>query len=414
MKQLFLLVLMFVPKLFFAQETEVNPPFNIKTITFLQNGQNVIPLFQLGDNFQLQFDDLYGNEANYYYTITHCDYDWKVSQLSKNEYLDGFDNQRIIEYHNSLNTLQVYSHYKLSFPNQFNRFRVSGNYMINILNEDREVVFSRKIIIYENLVTVPMQVKRARDVANVNYKHNLDFTIKSRDFIFQSPLQNVKVLLLQNGNFKTGITNVKPMYTLGNDLIYKYDTETQFWAGNEYLYFENKNIRVANNNISYVDSSGGLYSCYLYRNNARANNPYTYWPDINGNFMINNLSGVDNEIEADYAWVYISLSAPSFFEDKNIYVSGMFNNNVLTDEYKLEFDTKKGTFEKAILIKQGFTNYKFTIADSKGKIDEEKAIDGNFYQTENNYDALIYYRENGQRYDRVIGRGIANSVDIIN
>jgi hypothetical protein len=224
----------------------------------------------------------------------------------------------------------------------------------------------------------------------------------------------VKVLLLQNGNFKTGITNVKPMYTLGNDLIYKYDTETQFWAGNEYLYFENKNIRVANNNISYVDSSGGLYSCYLYRNNARANNPYTYWPDINGNFMINNLSGVDNEIEADYAWVYISLSAPSFFEDKNIYVSGMFNNNVLTDEYKLEFDTKKGTFEKAILIKQGFTNYKFTIADSKGKIDEEKAIDGNFYQTENNYDALIYYRENGQRYDRVIGRGIANSVDIIN
>lgn len=414
MKQLFLLVLMFVPKLFFAQETEVNPPFNIKTITFLQSGQNVIPLFQLGDNFQLQFDDLYGNEANYYYTITHCDYDWKVSQLSKNEYLDGFDNQRIIEYHNSLNTLQVYSHYKLSFPNQFNRFRVSGNYMINILNEDREVVFSRKIIIYENLVTVPMQVKRARDVANVNYKHNLDFTIKSRDFIFQSPLQNVKVLLLQNGNFKTGITNVKPMYTLGNDLIYKYDTETQFWAGNEYLYFENKNIRVANNNISYVDSSGGLYSCYLYRNNARANNPYTYWPDINGNFMINNLSGVDNEIEADYAWVYISLSAPSFFEDKNIYVSGMFNNNVLTDEYKLEFDSKKGTFEKAILIKQGFTNYKFTIADSKGKIDEEKAIDGNFYQTENNYDALIYYRENGQRYDRVIGRGIANSVDIIN
>lgn len=414
MKQLFLLVLMFVPKLFFAQETEVNPPFNIKTITFLQNGQNVIPLFQLGDNFQLQFDDLYGNEANYYYTITHCDYDWKVSQLSKNEYLDGFDNQRIIEYHNSLNTLQVYSHYKLSFPNQFNRFRVSGNYMINILNEDREVVFSRKIIIYENLVTVPMQVKRARDVANVNYKHNLDFTIKSRDFLFQSPLQNVKVLLLQNGNFKTGIINVKPMYTLGNDLIYKYDTETQFWAGNEYLYFENKNIRVANNNISYVDSSGGLYSCYLYRNVARANNPYTYWPDINGNFMINNLSGVDNEIEADYAWVYISLSAPSFFEDKNIYVSGMFNNNVLTDEYKLEFDTKKGTFEKAILIKQGFTNYKFTIADSKGKIDEEKAIDGNFYQTENNYDALIYYRENGQRYDRVIGRGIANSVDIIN
>ena len=47
-------------------------------------------------------------------------------------------------------------------------------------------------------------------------------------------------------------------------------------------------------------------------------------------------------------------------------------------------------------------------------MDGENAIDGNFYQTENQYTALIYYRENGQRYDRVIGRGSANSKNISN
>jgi hypothetical protein len=100
----------------FAQvEKEIDPPFNIKTITFVQNNQNAIPLFSLNDSFEIQFDDLYGNEANYYYEIVHCNYDWQHSDLSKNEYLQGFDGIRIQDYSNSLNTLQLYSHYRICF-----------------------------------------------------------------------------------------------------------------------------------------------------------------------------------------------------------------------------------------------------------------------------------------------------------
>jgi len=397
-----------------SQDKEITPPFHIKTISFVQSGQNAIPIFRLGDSFQLQFDDLHGTEDNYYYTIKHYDYDWKPSQLSKNEYLGGFDDQRIIDYTNSFNALQLYSHYRISFPNKQTQLKVSGNYIISILDENRDVVFSRKIILYEDIVSVPMQVKRARDVRQLEQKHNIDFSIKTSVFTFQSPLQNVKVLLMQNGQFDNAITNIKPMYTVGNDLVYKYDKETQFWAGNEYLFFENKNIQGANNSIAYVNSEGGLYNSHLYTNDARKNKPYTYWPDINGNFLINTLNRENPEIESDYAWVYFSLSASSFQEKNNIYVSGMFNNYAMNEESKMEYNEKKGVFEKAMMIKQGFTNYKYVLADSNGKIDEENAIDGNFYQTENNYFAIIYYRENNQRYDRVIGKGVATSTDIIN
>ncbi len=219
---------------------------------------------------------------------------------------------------------------------------------------------------------------------------------------------------MQNGRFDNAITNIKPMYTIGNDLIYKYDTETQFWAGNEYLFFENKNIQGANNSIAYVDSGGGLYNSHLYANNARANNPYTYWPDINGNFLVNCLNRENPEVEADYAWVYFTLSAPTYFDKKAIYVTGMFNSYQLSAENKMDYNQKKGVYEKAIMIKQGFTNYKYVIADQFGKIDEENSIDGNFFQTENNYFALIYYRENNQRYDRIIGKGVASSTNITN
>ncbi len=394
-------------------EKEVVPPFNIKSVAFVQNGQTAIPVFSLNDSFQFHFDDLYGNEANYYYQLVHCDYNWKPSQLSKSEYIDGFDDQRIQDYLNSFNTLQLYSHYRLTFPNNFTQFRVSGNYILNILNDDKEVVFSRKFILYEDLVSVPMQIKRSRSIKDIEFKHNVEFSITSKNILFQSPLQNVKVLLMQNGQINTGITNIKPMYTIGNDLIYKYNEETQFWASNEFRYFENKDIRSANNFVSRVDAKE-TYNSHLYPDNARSNVLYTYAPDINGSFMPNNINAENNQIEADYAWVFFTLSAPTYFGKNDIYITGMFNNYALTPEFKMDYNKELGLYEKALVLKQGFTNYQYTIASPNGVIDYENAIDGNFYQTESNYFAIVYYRENGQRYDRVIGKGVASSVDITN
>lgn len=394
-------------------ETEIAAPYNIKTITFVQNNQNQIPIFRLGDSFELQFDDLYGTEANYFYQIVHCDYDWKPSQLAKQEYLNGFDDQRIQDYSNSLTTLQLYSHYRIAFPNRFTQFRVSGNYMMKIVNDDKEVVFTRKFILYEDIVSVPMQIKRPRTIGLMNEKHNVEFSIKSAKITFQMPLQNVKVLLMQNGKFYNAITNIKPQFTIGNDLIYRYDTQTQFWAGNEFLFFENKDIRAANNNVAFIDANAdGVYNTHLYPNSARNKNPYTFFPDYNGNFLIKNIAAQRNEIEADYAWVYFTLSAPAFFSKKDIYVNGMFNNFAISDENKMDYNKEKNVYEKAIMIKQGFTNYQYLISDAKGNIDEENAIDGNYQQTENNYFAIVYYRENNQRYDRIIGKGTASSVDI--
>lgn len=401
-----------------AQEvqTEVIPPYNIKTVSFVQNGNNVVPIFELGSTFELQFDDLFGNEANYYFDITHCDYNWKPTDIPKTDFIRGFDNQRITDYVNSFNTLQVYSHYRLAFPNQFTtQLRLSGNYILKILNEDKEVVFSRKFILYEEHSTVAAQVKRSRNLSNIDYMQNLEFTILSNDIAFQTPLQNVRVVLLQNGDFNTAIKNIPPQYTIGNQLVYKYGQETLFWGGNEFLYFENKDIRAANNNVGKVGSNNDIYNSYLYTNAARANQIYTNYEDVNGNFVVKNINGSNNEIEADYAWVYFTLSAPTFrSNNKDIYVTGMFNNYSLSAENKMDYNQDKGVFEKAIMIKQGFTNFQYKIADKKGIVDYENAIDGNFYQTENEYTILVYYKQSSDRYERVIGKGNANSINITN
>ena len=395
-------------------EFEVNPPEYIKTINFKgDTSESQLPILKLGDKLVLEFDALNGEEADFYYKIEHYDYNWKSSVLVKSEYLNGFDNQRILDYENSFNTFQIYSHYILQIPNNQTRgFVVSGNYMIKIYDSYDELVFSRKFMVYEDKVSVGVDIKRSRDVSVVNEKHSVDIIISSNFMNFNNPKETVNTLIVQNNNLNTAISGLKPLYTLGNQLIYKYDTETSFWAGNEYLFIDTKDLRVATLGTRSIELKE-LYHNYLYTNLIRANRPYTYNPDINGNFLITAIDRENPSIEADYAWVHFSLQHDEIFGDKSIHVYGNFNNYAIEESTKMYFDEYSNTYTVPILLKQGFYNYKYIVVDNNGQI-KEGEISGNFYQTENDYKVLVYYRDLGARYDRLLGIGNGNSVNISN
>nr|WP_317170244.1 hypothetical protein [Winogradskyella eckloniae] len=67
-----------------------------------------------------------------------------------------------------------------------------------------------------------------------------------------------------------------------------------------------------------------------------------------------------------------------------------------------------------MLLKQGFYNYKYVLVDKESGAIDEGAISGNFWQTENNYKVLVYYRDLGARFDRLVGYGEASSTNITN
>lgn len=408
------LLLLLIPIASFCQVKEVNPPNYIKTINFKGNTpETQLPILKLGEYVILEFDALNGNEDDYYYKIEHYNYDWTPSVLIKSEYMDGFDNQRIRNYENSLNTYQIYSHYQLTIPNeQTRRLKVSGNYLLSIFNSNDEIVFSRKFMIYEDLTAIGVNIKRARDVQFIEEKQRVEIIITSNNMQLNNPSQTVKTVIVQNNNLNTAISNLKPQYTLGNQLIYKYDTETSFWGGNEYLFFENKDVRAANTGIRAIDLQE-LYHNYLFTNVERASKPYTYNPDINGNYVITVLDAENPSIEADYVWMHFSLVPTEAFKNKNVHVYGNFNNYVIDESTKLIYDERHNVLRNAILLKQGFYNYKFVTVNSNGSLNEG-AISGNFYQTENNYKVIVYYRDLGARYDKIIGIGEGSSVNISN
>lgn len=267
-------------------------------------------------------------------------------------------------------------------------------------------------MVYETSANVGVSIKRSRDVKHIDTKQTVDIKISSGTIQFNNPLETVKTLIIQNNNLNTAISNVKPQYTIGNDLIYKYNSETSFYGGNEYLSFENKDIRGANVAIEFIELLD-LYNNYLFTDIVRNNRPYTYNPDINGNFLITALDAEKPAIEADYAWVHFSLLDNNTLKDKDIYVYGNFNNYNLSEENKMIFNEDRRAFETKLLLKQGFYSYKYVIVDENNQL-QEGAISGNFDETDNNYKVLVYYRNLGARYDKLIGVGEANSVNITN
>ncbi|MGJ8548608.1 DUF5103 domain-containing protein [Winogradskyella wichelsiae] len=414
-KKINLLLLLLVPIALIAQAVEeLNPPDFIKTITFKSNTtQGQLPILKLGESLMLEFDALTGDEEDFYYVIEHYNFDWTPSNLVKAEYLSGLDNQRILTYENSFNTYQIYSHYILEIPNTQTRALLkSGNYMLSIYDDYDELMFSRKFMIYEDVASVGVQVKRSRDVKTIAGKQSVDIAVTTNGTNLNNPLETIKTLLIQNNNLNTSISDLKPQYTLGNELIYRYDTESAFWAGNEYNFFENKDVRAANIGVQYIELKE-LYHNILYTNISRKDRPYTYNPDINGNFLITVLDKTNVGIEADYVMVHFSLLQEEL-KDKNIFIYGNFNAYTLEPLTQMVFNQEAKRYENIMLLKQGFYNYKFVTVDKKtGQLDEG-AISGNFWQTENNYKVLIYYKDLGSRYDRLIGFGEASSVDITN
>lgn len=384
--------------------TQNNEPNHIKSIQLKPLQENNFSIIvPLGKTLELSFDDLEADQKDYYYKLELMNHDWTPSNLIANQYINGFQSNRIFNVENSFNTLQNYTHYSVRFPNQNTRITKSGNYLLSILNDMEEVIFTRKFTLYESAVVVGVSATRGRDIKNMNQQQTVHFTINHPRVKINNPNQEIHVAILQNQNWKTALTDIQPQFYKPNQLIYRYTNKTNFWGGNEYLFFDSKIIRNSSINVRKTERKE-IYHNYLYPYKNREVKTYTYNPDINGQYIIRTLEGSNPKTEADYALMHFSLQVENEFTNKEVYVYGGFNNFNLTEENKMLFNPSTKTYTSELLLKQGFYNYTF-VTKSNNDIVSQSEILGNFSKTENEYTVIVYYKSLGSLFDRVIGVG---------
>jgi len=362
------------------------------------------PIIELEGDYliEISFDIMDPEPLAYTYTLTHCDADWNQSQLIQSEYMNGFQNRIIEDYAISFNTTMDYVNYRLTFPNEDIFLKVSGNYLVQVFppNSNKPVLHACFSVV-EPGAQISMEVTPRTDKGMNNFYQQVNFAVSYGNEV-RTPMQDLKVYVQQNNRIDNEATLVKPMIVQNNRLVYEHNPELIFDGGNEYRSFEMITHQYAGLNIESIEFHAPYYHAVLSPDLIRSHRPHSFSEDINGRFVVRTLSGTDYSYEADYRIVHFYLPCEKPFAENVYILSGAFNN-LLDVRSQMDYSIQDKGYIKTVLLKEGYYNYLYVTRKDELSPVSAAAIEGNFFQTENEYRVMVYFRPIGGRYDRLIG-----------
>lgn len=387
----------------------------IKTAELYRNGWRLsLPYRNLEDTTSLilDFDDLTDQAETFTYTLIHCTSDWQPTDMPESAYLGGLPEAEIRDYRFSRNTLQQYIHYHLALPNEDMNFKLPGNYILYVYEDyDKEKpVLTRRFYVIDPKVGIEANIHRTDNLNYLESKQEVDFTIGYSMIETDNPRRDIRVAVLQNSDWTTAITGLEPKYIHPESLVYDYEEENLFPGGSEFRHFDTKSLRFNSDRISEIRFERPIKHVYLKTDLVRDQNSYEYDEDINGLFLIKWDDAVDSDLEADYVMVHFGLQVPKPFENSEVYLSGALTGRILDPSVKMRYDPSTREYTTEQLLKQGYFNYNYTVTDQDGKIQDPNPIEGSFFETVNDYCIFVYYRDIRERFDRLVGLEMINSV----
>jgi hypothetical protein len=388
---------------------------NILSVLFHRmEGQLAVPYIRLGSNdkLRLAFDDMSNETYLFKYTIIHCDYKWQPTGLEQFEYLDGFTEGEIRDFEFSFNAIPGYIHYEHVFPERQINIKLSGNYLLKVyVNDpsDENVVFTRRFYVIEPMaridVTVPYYPKR---LEYTRYKQQIDLRVFTPDLFSTEPERRINVNIQQNGRWDNAKIGLKPVAITTNMLDYTYPEGIVFDGGNEFREFNIESYWYRSMYINQILNEKDGVRVILHTTAPRAGRPYETLMDINGMRVIQARKEQNTSIEGEYAWVEFTLKA-SEFEDADVYILGQLNDWQLDDRSRMRYDSRSRMYYGQLYLKQGFYNYHYVVVPKGKKMGDVTLIEGDHWETANDYTIYVYYRERVPEYDRLVGYLTINS-----
>ena len=365
------------------------------------------PYIELNSDEMLEvnFDVLNHSQGRYTYSIIHCDADWQKSNLSPIEYMDGFQRMPIDDYAQSMTTTTHYTNYRLFLPNENIRFKVSGNYVIQVYDEDdpNRILLSARFGIFEPLIGINATVSSNTDISFNQGHQQVSFQLNTQNLQVTNPLTELKIFVSQNNRLDNVVTNLQPSMITNNRLTYEHIPNLIFEAGNEFRRIEFLTHRFNGMRIERIQYFNPYYHTEVMTDQSRARQTYQYDQDQNGRFFIRCLNCREPDNEADYYIVHFTYASP-LIPNGNIYLSGNMFQNQLNEDSRMDYNRETGQYEKSVLLKQGHYNYHYLFVSNGTTRGQLSMTEGNYFQTENEYTILVYYRPMGGRFDRLTGK----------
>lgn len=386
----------------FAQYNEIKSE-NIASLQVVAgNNWLSMPIATLnGEAINISFDDLTHEYHRYAYRLQHCEADWSVSEgIFESDYCEGFaDGSTIDDIEESLNTNTLYTHYRLSIPNENCRIKMSGNYRLTVYNENEgDTIFTACFMVVEPLVKTSMAVTTNTDIDTNKAHQQVAAEINYSALGITNPNTELYTVVMQNGRWSTARINAAPQYQTGSGLRWEHNRDYIFNGGNEFHKFEILDVTHPTLGIENVSWDGKNYHAQIWTDRPRPS--YVYDEDTNGSFYIRNSDNIENDRISEYVTVHFRLQAPQ--QNGRVFVNGVWTNDRFIPRYEMTYNEQTKLYEAYIPLKQGYYSYQYLTMCDDGTL-HPVSTEGNFYQTENSYQMLIYYKGIGQRTYRLVG-----------
>lgn len=365
------------------------------------------PIINLHGEEQIEicFDYLSADYNNMSFRIDHCDANWNPSNISEIEYLNGFNNSPIQDYKPSVNTMTSYWHYSIKFPNSDCQPRLSGNYVVYIYDDFApEVILLRACFsVCEPQVGIQAEVSSNTDRSFNKELQQVGFSINTSSLSIASLANDLKVRVQQNNRYDNQTPWLQPSQISGNNYQYVHNPLLIFEAGNEYRRFEMTSRLYVDPKIQTYQYHPPYYHAVLYPDEPRTRS-YSYDQDQNGHYLIRySDASDDSQTEADYYIVHFSIPMAQPWLEGSVYLNGQLTYNLIDDNSKMEYNFETKAYEKNMLLKLGHYNYQYLFRLAGSSTTSSARMEGNWWETENEYLIWVYYRPMGERYDRLVG-----------
>ncbi len=407
-----------LPLFLFAQSPEGIYMPTIHTVKlFKANQQLSIPLISLnsGEQLELHFDDLDANIKNYYYTFVLCDADWQQANLSGFDYIKGFQQQRLSDYQVSSIALVKYIHYQALLPNQQCMPTKSGNYLLKVFidGDTTKLAFTKRFFIVNNKAVITGKIMQPYDNSMALTHHKLQFTVDVGQMNIPNPVQQIKVVAVQNYKWDEGRYNLQPAFIRGNSIEYDGERDCIFEASKEYRFLDLTSFRFYSFWVDRINKEVLPNFVYLKADGNRLKQQYAFYVNYYGWTNIGSSEVPYGWWQTDYANVLFSYypTEGKPLAGKDVYLTGELTQNHFDDSSKMKFNANRGVYEKTLLLKQGIYSYNYTTKDRKfPEASSSFAFtEGNYWETDNDYTVLVYYHSYSSRSDELVGFANLNS-----
>lgn len=336
------------------------------------------------------------------YRVVHCDADWRPSRLTESEYMTGLQYNMIDDYANSFNTLPDYVNYQLQIPNRNNGLLASGNYAVEVYSSESDYpVLYACFSVLDNRLPVAMKVSPITDKGVHTRYQAVSFEVAYGREV-RTPAQDLKIVVRQNNRRDNQAADLRPMSLQQDKAIYDHTPALVFEGGNEYRVFEMTSTQYSGQNISHYEYHSPFYHAILNPDMVRTNRAYSFYNDINGRIFIRNQISDDADLESDYRIVHFFVPSETPLPEE-VYILSEAFNNLLDKNSRMEYEPLAKGYTKTAFLKEGYYNYLYVTKKKGSEAGHTAWIEGNHYETENEYSVWVYMRPFGGRYDQLVG-----------